>query len=78
MRTDPAFLRQGVAAAILETIIAAATARGVRQLSLETGRGPDFEPALALYRRRGFVEGAAFGDYAPNAFSRYLHLYPAR
>jgi putative acetyltransferase len=44
------------------------------RLSLETGRGDAFEPALALYRRRGFVEGGAFGDYAEGTFSRFLHL----
>jgi putative acetyltransferase len=74
MRTHPAFLRQGVATAILQMMIASATARGIYRLSLETGRGPSFEAALALYRRRGFVEGNAFGDYVPNGFSQYLHL----
>jgi len=44
------------------------------RLSLETGSGPDFEPALALYRRRGFVEGAAFGDYVSCPFNQFLHL----
>jgi putative acetyltransferase len=74
MRTDPAFLRQGVGAAILETIIATARARGAGRLSLETGSGPAFEPALGLYRRRGFVTGGAFGDYVPSAFNQFLHL----
>lgn len=74
MRTHPDFLRTGAAAAVLERIIAAAKAAGVRRLSLETGRGPAFEPALALYRRHGFVEGEAFSDYLPNPFSRFLHL----
>ena len=61
MRTHPDHLRQGVGAAILEHIIREARARGFRRLSLETGRGPAFEPALALYRRRGFVDGGASG-----------------
>jgi putative acetyltransferase len=74
MRTAPAHLRQGVAAALLEHIIAQAKARGVRRLSLETGRGEAFEPALALYRKRGFVDGEAFSDYEPNEFSQFLHL----
>ena len=51
MRTHPDFLRQGAGAAVLETIIAEARARGVQRLSLETGSGSSFEPALALYRR---------------------------
>lgn len=74
MRTHPDHLRQGAGAAILERIIAEARARGYRRLSLETGSGPSFEPALALYRRRGFLSGDAFGGYAPSAFNQFMHL----
>jgi putative acetyltransferase len=74
MRTDPRHLRKGVAAALLEHIIRVSRARGLKRLSLETGRGPAFEPALALYRKRGFVDGAAFADYSPGTFSQFLHL----
>ncbi len=74
MRTHPDFLRQGVAAALLEHIIAAARARGMTVLSLETGSGPAFEPARALYRRRGFVDGETFADYVRSAFNQFLHL----
>ena len=74
MRTHPAHLRKGVGAALLEHIIEAAQTRGMRRLSLETGRGPAFEPALALYRRRGFREGNAFGDYVRSDFNQFFHL----
>ena len=74
MRTDPRRLRRGVGAAILEHIIGVAEARGLRRLSLETGSGPAFEPALALYRKRGFVDGEAFGGYQRSAFNQFLHL----
>ena len=74
MRTHPDHLRQGVGAAILEQIITEARARAFRRLSLETGRGPAFEPALALYRRRGFVDGEAFADYVRSPFNQFLHL----
>ncbi|MGV6873700.1 GNAT family N-acetyltransferase [Pseudochelatococcus sp. B33] len=74
MRTHPDFLRSGVAAALLERIVTAAKAKGAHRLSLETGSGPAFEPALALYRRHGFVDGEAFSGYKPNPFSRFLHL----
>jgi putative acetyltransferase len=57
MRTHPDFLRMGAGAAILETIIAAARARGARRLSLESGSGSAFEAALALYRRRALRRG---------------------
>jgi len=74
MRTHPDFIRKGAASAVLERIIAVAANRGVRLLSLETGRGPAFEAALALYRRRGFIDGPPFADYQPNDFSQFLHL----
>lgn len=73
MRTHPEFLRPGAGSAILETVIAAVRARGVRRLSLETGSGPAFEPALALYRCRGFANGAAFGQYSATEFNQFLH-----
>ncbi|WP_307549152.1 GNAT family N-acetyltransferase [Xanthomonas sacchari] len=74
MRTHPAFLRQGAAAALLDHLIAVARAAGLQRLSLETGSGAAFEAALALYRRRGFRNGPAFGDYVPSAFNQFLHL----
>lgn len=74
MRTHPDHLRKGVAARLLETVIQAARDRGLSRLSLETGRGPAFDPALALYRRRGFVDGGPFSDYEDNGFSQFLHL----
>ena len=74
MRTHPRRLRQGVGAALLERIIEEARARKLRRLSLETGRGPAFDPALALYRKRGFVDGEAFSDYVRSEFNQFLHL----
>jgi len=74
MRTHPDFLRQGVAAALLDFIIDTARTRGLTRLSLETGSGPYFEAALSLYRRRGFVEGEAFADYTRSPFNQFLHL----
>jgi putative acetyltransferase len=74
MRTHPDHLRRGVAALLLDHIVAEAKARGLTRLSLETGNGPAFEPALALYRKHGFVDGAAFSDYQPSAFNQFLHL----
>lgn len=74
MRTHPDHLRRGVAAALLDHMIAVARLRGWTRLSLETGSGPAFEPALALYRRRGFRAGDAFSDYRRSAFNQFLHL----
>jgi len=74
MRTHPDFLRRGVASALLEHIIGAAKAKGMRHLCLETGSGLYFEPAVSLYRRRGFVDGNEFADYKRSAFNQFLHL----
>lgn len=74
MRTDPKYLRRGVAAALLEHIIGEARRRGLWRLSLETGSGSAFAPALALYRKRGFADGEVFGDYDRSHFNQFLHL----
>ena len=74
MRTAPNHLRQGVGAALLAHIIGEARRRNYRRLSLETGRGAAFEAALALYRKHGFANGEAFGDYAASDFNQFLHL----
>ena len=74
MRTHPDHLRKGVGAAILERIIEDARAQGLTRLSLETGSGAAFEPALAMYRQRGFQSGGAFGDYEASAFNQFMHL----
>jgi putative acetyltransferase len=74
MRTHPDHLRKGVAAALLEHIVKEARQRGLQKLSLETGTGPAFAPALSLYRKRGFANGEAFADYEPSAFNQFLHL----
>ena len=74
MRTHPDHLRRGVAAALLAHIVNHAKAHGMVRLSLETGSGAAFEPALVLYRSRGFANGEAFGDYAQSDFNQFLHL----
>jgi putative acetyltransferase len=74
MRTHPQHLRRGVGAALLEHIIETARSRGLRRLSLETGSGPPFDAALALYRKRGFEDGEPFADYTRSHFSQFLHL----
>ena len=74
MRTHPDHLRKGVANAVLVHIIGQAKRRGLKRLSLETGSGPTFEPALALYRAHGFTDGEAFSDYVRSDFNQFLHL----
>jgi putative acetyltransferase len=74
MRVAPAWLGRGVGKAILRHLLAEARARGLAGVSLETGRGPAFEPALALYRAHGFVPCAAFADYVLDDFSQCFTL----
>jgi putative acetyltransferase len=69
MRTAADHLRKGVAAAILEQIIASAKDSGYVQLSLETGRPAPFAAAHRLYERYGFAECPPFGNYRLDPFS---------
>jgi len=74
MRTPAALRRRGAGKAILQHIIAVARARGYQRLSLETGPQQGFSEAHALYLGAGFVDTGPFGDYKPDAFSRFLTL----
>ncbi|WP_284125172.1 GNAT family N-acetyltransferase [Parerythrobacter aestuarii] len=74
MRTHPDFVRRGLAGVLLDAIIERAIIEGFAILSLETGSGPHFDAALALYRKRGFENGEAFAGYANTAFNQCLHL----
>ncbi len=75
MRAHPAQLRKSAARMLLEHIVTQAKARGMARLSLETGNGPAFVAALALYRARGFHEGEPFADHVGGSgFNRFFHL----
>jgi len=74
MRTHPDHLGTGVGAAILRHIMAQARVQGLRRLSLETGRGPEFAAALGLYERHGFAYGDAFADYEASEYCQFMHL----
>jgi putative acetyltransferase len=74
MRTRKDNLRRGAATAMLNALLNLARERGYRRISLETGSGEAFEPALALYRKHGFKIGDAFADYVGSEFNQFLHL----
>ena len=74
MRTSSSHLRRGVGAALLAHLVAEARRRNYKRLSLETGSGPGFEAAHALYRRFGFEECGPFADYREDPFSRFMTM----
>jgi putative acetyltransferase len=74
MRTASVHLRKGAGAALLKHVIEQARRRSYTRLSLETGSGPGFEAAQALYRKFGFVECGPFANYGEDPFSRFMTL----
>ena len=74
MRTPVSHRRRGAGRALLEHILRVSGERGYRDLFLETGRHPDFEPAQSLYRSVGFQVCGPFGSYEENGNSVFMHL----
>lgn len=74
MRVASDWLGQKIGEAILLHLLSVARQRGYARVSLETGRGPAFEPALGLYRKHGFTSCEAFADYVLDDFSQCLTL----
>lgn len=72
MRTDDRFRGSGVGRALLRHIIAAARARGMTSLWLETGTPDDFVPAQRLYESEGFVVCGPFEGYREDPFSVFM------
>jgi putative acetyltransferase len=72
MRTASRHLRRGVAAHLLQHILAAAKQRGYKRLSLETGSMAAFEPARRLYAKFGFTYCAPFADYVADPNSVFM------
>lgn len=74
MRAAPAARGRGVGFAILDHIVGLARDRSYSALKLETGTGPLFAAAHALYRRYGFVPCPPFADYVETDFNRFYAL----
>lgn len=72
MRTRAAYLRRGVGQFVLDQIVLTARGRGYAHLYLETGTGPAFEAAHALYLKNGFGWCGAFGDYVATDFNVFM------
>ena len=74
MHTAEAARQRGAGGGILRHIIAAARAKVMNRLNLETGSFAYFAPAARLYRAHGFSDCPPFGDYKPDPNSLFLTL----
>lgn len=72
MRTRADLRGHGLGRQMLLHLVGYARQLGLQQLLLETGTGPFFEPAHALYLRHGFVDCEPFDDYTLDPYSRYM------
>ncbi len=74
MHTAEAARGRGVARALVDHLLRVACERGYRRVSLETGAGPAFAPARALYASAGFTPCGPFAEYRPSPNSSYMAL----
>jgi putative acetyltransferase len=74
MRTANAARGRGVGRLLLQHVMAEARRRGYQRLWLETGVGPDFEPARTLYASAGFLCCGPFADYREDPYSVFMCL----
>jgi putative acetyltransferase len=65
---------RGIARALVAHLVALARERGHRRVSLETGSGPAFAPARALYAGAGFAPCGPFAGYGASPNSAYMTL----
>lgn len=72
MRTSHNFRRKGVAARMMQHILAEAKNRNYERLSLETGSIEYFAPACKLYESFGFEYSAPFSDYSEDPNSVFM------
>ena len=62
----------GVGRAMVSHLLAVASERGARRVSLETGTSAAFEPARRLYASVGFVACGPFGEYVETASNFFM------
>jgi len=74
MHTAEAARGTGVGRAMVEHLLATASARGYRRVSLETGSMDAFLPARTLYASVGFVPCGPFADYSESPNSSFMTL----
>jgi putative acetyltransferase len=74
MHTAEAARGRGIGRALVDHLLGVARERGYRRVSLETGAGPAFAAARALYASAGFTPSGPFADYGPSPNSAYMTL----
>ncbi|WP_242526119.1 GNAT family N-acetyltransferase [Novosphingobium sp. KA1] len=74
MRAAPDARGTGVGRALLDHVVAEARARGHARLYLETGTAPLHQPAIGLYRSRGFTSCPPFADYEASPHNQFMML----
>ena len=72
MRTATPHLGRGVASALLLHMLDEARRRRYVRVSLETGSGPAFRAARALYSKHGFEYCDPFAGYVDDPLSRFM------
>ncbi|HTW99697.1 MAG TPA: GNAT family N-acetyltransferase [Acidimicrobiales bacterium] len=74
MHTSEQVRGQGVGRAMLDHLLAVASARGYRRVSLETGSTDEFAPARTLYASAGFVPCEPFAAYRASEWNTFMTL----
>ncbi len=74
MHTVEAARGRGIGRAMLDRLLAEASGRGYRRVSLETGSTDAFAPARSLYEGAGFSPCEPFGTYRHGPHSVYLTI----
>ena len=75
MHTAEAARRRGIGQAMADHLLGVARARGVSQVSIETGTMAAFAPARSLYASLGFEPCEPFGDYTHSPNSTCMTLW---
>ena len=74
MHTSAPARRQGIGRAMVDHLLAVATERRYRRVSLETGTMDAYRAAREMYSSAGFERCAPFGEYTDNPYSMCMTI----
>lgn len=74
MRAAPDARGTGIGRTLIDHVIGEARGRGLERLYLETGTAPLHQPAIALYRKSGFISCAPFAAYEASPHNQFMVL----